>query len=465
MPSNFDFSTYLSPFTWRYGSKEMRRIWSEQNKRLLWRKIWVELARAQHDEGLVSKEELDDLIAFAEKIDIDASNEVENEINHDLMAEVKVFSTQAKIGGGKIHLGATSVDIEDNADIIRTLESLEIVEKEIKNILKTFAEKIDTNKNLVCMGYTHLQPAEPTTLGYRLSFYAQDILNDLNLLRAIRPLLKGKGIKGAVGTSASFAELIGHEKAEEMEQKIMKELKIDPVAISGQTAPRKFDFFACFVLSSIAQSLYKFAFDVRIMQSPGFSEWQEPFGQKQVGSSAMPFKRNPIKCEQICSLSRFVLHLSTISTDNASHMLLERTLDDSANRRIFLPELFLSVDQLLTTAQKVLEGLVINKVQVEKNLLKFGPFSATESILVESVKKGANRQEMHEVLRTLSLKAWADMEQFDRNPLLNLVKQDAAVLQYLDSAEIDNLMDPEKHIGLAAKKAEAFAKLIEKETA
>ncbi len=460
MPS-FDYSTFLSPFTWRYGSKEMRHIWSETNKRKIWRSIWVALAQAQNKQGLVTKEELNDLIVHQNEIDIDASHKIEQEIHHDLMAEIKVFASQAKIGGGKIHLGATSMDIEDNADAIREKESLIIIEQKLQNLLSVFAQKIDKYKDTVCMAYTHLQPAEPTTLGYRFAFYAQDLLNDQKFLRFAKNELKGKGLKGAVGTSASYASLLTAQKVKAMEDAVMQELGIDKVDIASQTAPRKLEFFVASALSSISQSLYKFAFDLRLMQSPGIGEWQEPFGQKQVGSSAMPFKKNPIKAEQICSLARLVFHLAEVIRDNAAHTLLERTLDDSANRRIVLPEMFLAVDNILDSATKILEGLIINEKKIEKNLELYGPFAATERIMMEAVKKGANRQDMHEVIRELSMIAWEEIQQNGQNPLTKLLISDTRITAFIDANTLKTFLNPKTHIGLASQKCTEFLKQYE----
>lgn len=459
---NFDYTTFLSPFTWRYGSDVMRRIWSEVHKRKLWRKIWVALATAQAKEGLVSKEELNDLIAHQNDIDMDKAHEIEKEIQHDLMAEIKTYASQATKGGGKIHLGATSMDIEDNADTIRIKESMNIVEEKLKNLLSVFGKKIEQYKNLPCMGYTHLQPAEPTTLGLRFSLYAQDLLFDLQFLQFAKKMTKGKGIKGSVGTSASYSSLLRSTEVQQMEEKVMKELGIDAVTIASQTAPRKLEYFVASLLSSISQSLYKFAFDMRIMQSPGFGEWQEPFGQKQVGSSAMPFKRNPWKAEQICSLARLVFHLSEVTRDNAAHMLLERTLDDSPNRRVVFPEMFLAVDAILTNATNIMKGLVINEKQIAKNLAIHGPFAATEAVLMAAVKKGGNRQELHEALRNNAMKAHKTVQQTGKNPLTNLLKKDPLVTKHITSEEIAGLMNPTTHIGLAPKMCEDFLKELEK---
>lgn len=450
---SFDWDTYLSPFTWRYGSVEMRQIWSESYKRKLWRKVWVALARAQHKAGLVSKEELDDLIKNQDKIDIEKAHAIEKEIGHDLVAEIKTYAHQAKKGGGKIHFGATSMDIEDNADAIRIKESLVIVENKLKKLIKAFAKKVDTYKNFPCMGYTHLQPAEPTTLGYRFAFYLQDLMLDLKLLNFVKSQLKGKGIKGAVGTSASFTLLLDRIRVEKMEREVMKELDINAVTIANQTAPRKLEYFLAMLSTSIAASLYKFAFDLRISQSPGFGELQEPFSPRQVGSSAMPFKKNPVKSEQICSLARLIFNLANVARDNSAHMLLERTLDDSANRRIFLPEMFLAIDEILSSANRIIEGLVVNENQIKMNLDKFGPYAATEAILIEAVKKGADRQKMHEILRELSLKPY---------PLTKLLANDKRITKFIKPESLLDLLDAKKHIGLASRNCEELLKKLNK---
>lgn len=459
----FDYSTYLSPFTWRYGSDEMRNIWSEENKRKIWRKIWVALATAQHEEGIISKDELDDLIKHQDAVDIDAAHEIEKEIRHDLMAEIKTYAAQAKIGGGKLHLGATSMDIEDNADALREKESLEIIEQKLKSLIDTFAEKITEYKSLPCMAYTHLQPAEPTTLGLRFCLYTQDLMMDLQLLKFAQKELKGKGLKGAVGTSASYVKLLDSEKAKMLEEKVMQQLGIDAITIASQTSPRKLEYFITAALSSIAQTLYKFAFDVRLMQSPGFAEWQEPFAKKQVGSSAMPFKRNPIKSEQICSLARFVMQLAPLAGENAAHMGLERTLDDSANRRIYLPELFLAIDEMLSSSNKIIKDLVINKKTIEKNLLLHGPFAATEVVMMEAVKRGANRQELHEVIRENAMKAYQQIQENGENTLQELLAKDERLTKYIKENELSEMLNPKTHLGLAEEKCEDFLQQLSAE--
>lgn len=448
-----DYSKYISPFSWRYGSGEMRAVFSERYKYKLWRKVWVELARAQHKLGLVSGEELKDLEDNQDNLDIDRIWEIEKDTCHDVVAAIKEFAEKAKVGGGKIHLGATSMDITDNTETVRIQEALVIIEKDLIELLKVLGEKIKKYADFVCMGYTHLQPAEPTTLGYRFAFYGQDLLMDLELLKFVKKNLKGKGLKGAVGTSASYVKLTDLEKASEMENMVMEKLGIAVVDIANQTYPRKIDLLVANLLSSIAQSLYKFAFDLRIMQSPGFGEWQEPFGKSQVGSSAMPFKKNPIKAEQICSLGRLVVGLARTSWDNAAHMLLERTLDDSANRRVAIPEMFLGVDEMLTSATKIIEGLIINERKIKKNLETYWPFSASEAIIIEAVKKGADRQKMHEVLREIAMKAWESIQGGNPNPMEDLLEENSHIGKYLKPIEITNLLDAQNHIGNANKKA------------
>ncbi len=454
-----NFDTYQSVFSWRYGSPKMRELFSEVNKRKTWRKVWVALARAQNKMGLVSKNELDDIIKNSDKIDIEKAQKLEEDLKHDLMAEVRIFAQQAKIGGGKIHFGATSQDIEDNADAIIFKQATDIIEKSLGELLTLWAKKIEENKNLVCMAYTHLQPAEPTTLGYRFAFYAQDLLMDLELLKFVKTQIKGKGIKGAVGNSASYFSLLG-KKAEKLETEILKDLGIEAFDVTSQVYPRKLDYLMLTVLSSIAQSLYKFAFDLRILQSSPFGELSEPFGQKQVGSSAMPFKRNPQNSERICSLARYVATQTRVAWDNAANSLLERTLDDSASRRLIIPDSFLAVDEILALTKLIVAGLVINKQNIEKNLSLYAPFSALESILLKSTKNGADRQEMHEQLRKHSMRVYDQMQKNGQNNLFKNLKADKNITKYLSTQEIENLQDFKNHIGFAVSKAHDTAQKV-----
>lgn len=461
---NFDFSGYISPFTWRYGSEEMRIIFSEKHKYELWRKIWIALAKIQYQYGLVSKMELNDLIKKQNQIDIERIFEIEKETKHDVVAAIKEFAEKAKIGGGKIHMGATSMDITDNAEILKIKESLLIIDKKLGLIIKTLGKLIKKYANFPCIGYTHLQPAEPTTVGYRLSFYAQDLLLDLTQIKSLLKTIKGKGFKGAVGTSASYQLLLKNKKitAEKFEEKVMRMLGLDSVLISGQTYPRSFDFTILNSLANLSSSLAKFAGDLRILQSPNFGEWSEPFGQNQVGSSAMPFKKNPINSENICSLARYVASLPNVARENATLSYLERTLDDSANRRVIIAEGFLATDQILTTANNIFNGLIINEKRITHNLEMYAPFAVIEIILMETVKRGANRQKMHEFLRDISLTAWQKIQTGEINPIKNLLINDKEVSKFLTKKEIIKLLDVKKYVGNAPLKALKLVQIINK---
>lgn len=400
-----DLTSFVSPLSWRYGTPAMRKLFSEEHKYRLWRKVWVALAQVQYEVGLVTREELADLKKYETHIDSKAILAIEEETRHDVVAAIREFALKANIGGKKIHLGATSMDITDNADAIRVTEALVLTENNLKNLLRVFARQIINYADLPCIGYTHLQPAEPTTVGYRLAMYAQDLMTDLSLLRFVKSVYKGKGMKGAVGTRASYKALLKGTKmsAERLDDRVMRLLGIRAAAITSQVYPRKYDYFVMTTLASIASSISKFASDLRILQSPAFGEWSEPFGKKQVGSSAMPFKKNPVNSEKICSLARYIGQLPTIALENASLNYLERTLDDSANRRMFLSEGFIALDEILASGQKIVEGLVVNKTTIAQNLQKYAPFAATELLLIEAVKKGEDRQKVHEKLRTLSM--------------------------------------------------------------
>lgn len=463
MADSFDYSTYLSPFTTRYGADEMRHIWSEEHKRKLWRKIWVALAKGEFKAGLVSKEEFDDIAAHQNDINIPRALEIEKEIYHDVMAEIRTYAEQCKIGGGKIHLGATSMDVVDNTTSVQVHESLTVITQQLKELLSLFGEKIKEYQDLVCMGYTHLQPAEPTTLAYRLAFYAQDLLMDLEVLEKITPLIKSKGIKGAVGTSASYVALLEGNKmtAEDLEENVLKDLGIDAVDIAGQTYPRKIDLLVVEVISNIASSLHKFCFDYRLMQAPGIGEWMEKRDAKRVGSSAMPFKRNPDKAEKVCSLCRYVSSLVSVAWSNPANSLLERTLDDSANMRIFLPESFLAINECLSVTKKLLTDLEVDTAAVEKNLSLYGQFAATEPLLMELVKRGANRQEMHELIKSCSMVAWQGRG-VGAKTLFDLLGEEKEITRYVSAKELQALSSPLTHIGLAKKRTTAFLKNLTK---
>ena len=456
----FDYNTYLSPFTWRYASQEMRQIWSEKHKRLLWRKIWLELARAQAEFGLVSADQLADIEDHVQQVDIERSLQIEAEIHHDLMAELKAFAEQCPVGGGVLHTGATSMDIEDNADVLRVRQSLAIIYKNCLSLLSLFEEKIQAWASVPVLGFTHLQPAEPTTLGYRLAFYAQDLLQETANLKREMTLLKGKGFKGAVGTAASYGELIGVNNLASFEKQLNELLGLEFFTVTNQTYPRKQDYDVICRLSGIGLILNKFAFDLRVLQSPLAGEMAEPFGKSQVGSSAMPFKRNPIQSEKINSLARSLAQMPVIAWQNAAQNLLERTLDDNASRRTLLPEAFLTCDELLLTSLKLVKGLQVNFTAVEKNLATYAPFAGSERLLMALAKAGADRQEMHHVLRSISMTAWDAIQQGQPNPLIDLACSNTAIGAFLPSDQVRALFIINSYLGDAPQRACQVAEQI-----
>ena len=448
-----DENTYQSPFSWRYGTPALRQIWSEHNKRLLWRKVWIALAETQAQYGLVTAAQVAELRANMEKIDVARALEIEAEIHHDLMAEILTYAEQCPTAGGIIHLGATSMDIEDNADALRIKASIEHILKQLAELLDILFTLIETHAETPAMAHTHIQPAEPTTIGYRLAFYTQDLLADWEQLTTVYTQLKGKGFKGAVGTAASYQDLVGAENFEAFEETLSQKLDLPFYPISHQTTPRKQEYILMNALASLGASLNKFAFDLRILQSPPFGEWSEPFGKKQVGSSAMPFKRNPITAEKMDSLARQLAQLPRIAWDNAALSLLERTLDDSANRRSMLPDGFLMTDELIRGAKRILQKIKINPQAVARNLDTYGPFAATERLLMALVKKGANRQKMHELIRQHALKAWEAVQNGRENPLEGAISTDPEFLSVLTPEEIAAAMDYKSHTGIAAQRA------------
>lgn len=455
-----DHTAYQSPFSWRYGSPAMRAIWSELNKRKLWRRIWVAVAEIQADFGLVSPAQAAELRAHAEHVDIPRALQIEAEIHHDVMAEIRTFAEQCPLGGRILHLGMTSMDVVDNADALRVRASLDVLLPRAGELLLDLCALIERHASLPVMAFTHLQPAEPTTLGYRLAQYAQDLLADWEALSRARAGLKGKGLKGAVGVSASFAELIGLENLPAFESRLSERLDLPFFPVATQTYPRKQDYQILSDLAGLAATLHKFAFDLRILQTPAIGEWSEPFGEKQVGSSAMPFKRNPIHSEKIDSLARLLAQCPRLAWDNAAHSLLERTLDDSANRRTLLPESFLIADELLATAHKLIRGLHVDKTAIARNLAAYGPFAATERVLMALGKRGADRQAMHERLRIHAGTAWEAVRAGRPNPLFDLLADDPALAQYLSPDELRPLLDSAHYVGDAPARARAFARHI-----
>ncbi len=349
------------------------------------------------------------------------------------------------------------MDIEDNADALRIRHSLDLLLASLALLLQTFRRLIEAWAETPLMGFTHIQPAEPSTLGYRLAFYAQDLLYDYERLYHLAKTIKGKGFKGAVGSGASYAELLGAENLAAFEQRLSEKLNLPFFTVTSQVYPRRQEYEVLTALASLGLSLYKFAFDLRLLQSPPFGELGEPFGARQVGSSAMPFKRNPIRSEKINSIARYLAALPRLAWDNAAHSLLERTLDDSANRRILLPEAFLAADELLRTANSIVGKLRVDEAAMARNLAIYGPFAATERVLMTLVKRGADRQEMHENIRLHAMRAWETLRAGGENPLVANLCQDGALTEYLTETEIRALMAAKAHVGDAPARARALA--------
>ncbi len=452
---------YVSPFTWRYGSPEMRELWSELYARRLYRRIWVAMARVQSRYGLVTAEQVADLEAHAEDVNFARSLEIEASIRHDVMAEIRAFAEQCPVGGGIIHLGATSMDVRDNATALQVRDALDLLLPKLDNLLLDFAGQIERRAAQPCMGFTHIQPAEPTTVGYRLAAYAQDLLADRAELARVRAEWRGKGFKGAVGTSASYKLLLEDQTSPAtFEAEVMAELGLPAWPVANQTYPRRQDWAVLTALSGMGSTLYRFAFDLRILQNPALGEWAEPFGKQQVGSSAMPFKRNPIRAENVNSLARHLAQLPRVAWDDAAHSLLERTLDDSANRRIILPEAFLIADELLGTVTRLVRDLRISDAAIARNLATYGPFAGIEPLLMRLAKAGADRQAMHEILRDVAMQAWSAVEGGQPNPLIELLSEDTRLLHSLDAGTIRASLDARDYVGDAPERALALAQRI-----
>lgn len=454
---SFDHETWISPFTWRYGSPEMRALWSEVTRRRTWRRIWVALAETQAELGLVTPEQAADLRAHQADIDLPAALAREAELRHDMMAEVETFAAQCPVGGGVVHLGATSMDIQDNADALRLRAALDLVLLRLRALLAGFAQQIEALADVPTMGFTHLQAAEPTTMGYRLAQYGQDLAEDFAALTQLRAAIVGKGFKGAVGTAASYVELLGDQDFDGFEARLMDRLGLPAVPVATQTAPRKQEYQVLAALAGLAQSMYRFAADLRLLQAPGLGEWAEPFGDKQVGSSAMPFKRNPITAENVDSLARALAAMPRVAWDNAALSHLERTLDDSANRRTLLPEAFLMADELLRRSRDLITGLRVDYRAAAATLERFGTFAASERLMMALARRGGDRQALHSILRRHALAAWAAVAAGAPNPLAASLAGDPDLQALATPEEIHGWLSATDYVGIAPARARALA--------
>ena len=452
-----DNSIYTNPLITRYASKDMQHAFSDEKRFKLWRKLWIALAESEMELGLnVTQEQVDDLKKYADEIDYELAAKFEREVRHDVMAHVKAYGEYAQKGKPIIHLGATSCFVNCNAEAIMLDEALDIILKKLVNVmdkLKKFALKY---KDVPTLGFTHLQPAQLTTVGKRATLWLQDLEMDyINLMNA-KENIKLRGVKGTTGTQASFMELFNgdEEKIKALEKKVVSKLGYDKVyGVTGQTYPRKLDYNILCVLSQIAQSAYKFSNDIRILQN--MKEIEEPFEKNQIGSSAMAYKRNPMRSERIGALARYVISLPMNSALTASTQWFERTLDDSANRRIVNAQAFLSVDAILNIYMNVAENLVVYEKVIAKHIRAELPFMATENIMMGCVKAGGDRQELHERIRQLSMEAGKNVKvEGKENNLIDLIKADEMFRPVWD--KIDEILDASKFIGRAPSQTVEF---------
>lgn len=452
---------YVSPLSERYASKEMQYIFSPDMKFRTWRRLWIALAETEKELGLpITQEQIDELKAHKDDINYDVAKERERQVRHDVMSHVYAYGVQCPKAKGIIHLGATSCYVGDNTDIIVMTEALKLVKKKLVNVIAELAKFADEHKNLPTLAFTHFQPAQPTTVGKRAALWMQEFMLDLEDLNHVLGTMKLLGSKGTTGTQASFLELFDgdQETIDKIDPMIAEKMGFkECYPVSGQTYSRKVDTRVLNVLAGIAASAHKFSNDIRLLQH--LKEVEEPFEKSQIGSSAMAYKRNPMRSERIASLSRFVMVDALNPAITSATQWFERTLDDSANKRLSVPEGFLAVDGILDLCLNVVDGLVVYPKVIEKRLRSELPFMATENIMMDAVKAGGDRQELHERIRELSMEAGKTVKVEGKdNNLLELIAADPAFNLTLE--ELEKTMDPAKYTGRAAVQVDAFLKNV-----
>ena len=447
---------YESPLSGRYASRYMLHLFSADMRYSTWRRLWVSLAKAEHTLGLpVTDDQIAEMEAHVEDIDYECVAAREKEVRHDVMAHVYAFGKAAPSAAGIIHLGATSCYVTDNADLILYRDALRYLRGELLGVLANLRDFALKYRSLPTLGYTHYQPAQLVTVGKRATLWMQDLLSDLNEIDFAIENIKFLGCRGTTGTEASFLDLFegDADKIDEMNRMICRDFGFDECFdVAGQTYPRKVDSRILNCLSSIAQSCYRMANDIRLLQHD--RQVEEPFEKNQIGSSAMAYKRNPMRCERICSLSRYLMADALNAPMTASTQWLERTLDDSANRRISMPEGFLCADAILRLTQNVTDGLHVNEKIVERAVREYLPFIATENLMMEAVKRGGNRQELHEIIRRCSMEATARMKNGEDCDLLSRLAAEPAF--GLTEQEMQELLTPAAYIGRCPGQVEAF---------
>lgn len=452
-------SRYETPFSSRYASPEMQYLFSPDNKFRTWRRLWIALAEAERELGLpITEEQIAEMKAHAEDINYDVAAAREKEVRHDVMAHVYAYGQQCPSARGIIHLGATSCYVGDNTDLIIQYEALRLVLKKLVNAIALLSMFADQYKSLPTLAFTHFQPAQPTTVGKRASLWLQEFLMDIDEVEYRIKGAKLLGSKGTTGTQASFLELFegDHEKCRALDRMIAKKMGFEGCfAVSGQTYPRKLDAMLLSTLSGIAQSAAKFSNDIRLLQH--MKEIEEPFEKNQIGSSAMAYKRNPMRSERIAALARYVIADALNPAMTASAQWLERTLDDSANKRISVSEAFLAVDAILSLVINVVDGLVVNTAVIERNLRRELPFMATENIMMDCVKRGGDRQELHERIRVHSMEAARRVKQGDGvNDLLERIAGDP--LFGVTLRQLEDMLNPSAYVGRAPEQTDEFLK-------
>lgn len=452
---------YLSPLSERYASKEMQYIFSPDMKFRTWRRLWIALAETEKELGLnITQEQIDELKAHAEDINYDVAKAREKEVRHDVMSHVYAYGVQCPTAKGIIHLGATSCYVGDNTDIIVMTEALKLVKKKLVNVMKELSDFADEYKAQPTLAFTHFQPAQPTTVGKRATLWLQEFCLDLEDLNHVLSHMKLLGSKGTTGTQASFLELFdgNQELIDRIDPMIAGKMGfLECYPVSGQTYSRKVDTRVANVLAGIAASAHKMSNDIRLLQH--LKEVEEPFEKSQIGSSAMAYKRNPMRSERIASLSRYVMIDALNPAITSATQWFERTLDDSANKRLSIPEGFLAVDGILDLCLNVVDGLVVYPKVIEKRLMSELPFMATENIMMDAVKAGGDRQELHEKIRELSMKAGKNVkEEGGENNLLELIAKDPAFNMTLE--DLQKTMEPSRYVGRSREQVEAFLKNV-----
>lgn len=453
-------SRYESPLSKRYASPEMQYLFSDENKFRTWRRLWIALAEAERELGLpITEQQIAELKEHADDINYDVAAAREKEVRHDVMAHVYAYGEQCKNARGIIHLGATSCYVGDNTDLIIMYDALRLILSKLVNSVALLARFADKYKSLPALGYTHFQPAQPTTVGKRACLWIQDFLMDIEEVEYRLKNARLLGSKGTTGTQASFLELFDgdHQKCKQLDKMIAEKMGFpECFAVSGQTYPRKLDSMILSSLSGIAQSAAKFSNDIRLLQH--LKEVEEPFEEHQIGSSAMAYKRNPMRSERIAALARYVITNSLNPAFTASAQWLERTLDDSANKRISISEGFLAVDGILSLVINIAGGLVVNPAVIERNLMRELPFMATENIMMDCVKKGGDRQQLHERIRVHSIEAGRRVKQGDgNNDLLERIAGDPVFGVTLE--ELQGMLSPSRYVGRAPEQTAEFLSL------